>query len=326
MAAATPYEQRRGLKAASTGGLLSLDQRFSLIGEEHMENVRQGERKAQAGRNWPTRQTVSDFLIESGMLVPRDLAAPSLGVEDELLGMEDLRNLEQAYPYCRRYALETGAENADAIFGTLGLARRGLVFVTPSGRDEFALHWKVLNALSTADMQLRFRMEEAATTPITPSVAPRLDINTWIYNASDRLLDAAPMFMPAAPSAACASRHTWLPVQRGMLQVWEELARAAVLNHSSTLHALDQLELLMPVGALPTNIVRELRAMLQRQLATLVEMLHQSVYAHRQAYVRHCPRWLRHEILGQRIYGQRRLFEIPDVVYERLMNQDKHRM
>ena len=129
-----------------------------------------------------------------------------------------------------------------ALFDILGLRRRGFLRALYANLEEFALHPTVLSLLVNADWRLESLLRDAALTPIHVTVVSNGELNTTLHNRTDERLSIAPMFMPVAPGVGFASRLRWLPVQRGMLVIMEELARAAVHNHSALLHEVEELQ------------------------------------------------------------------------------------
>ena len=253
--------------------------------------------------------------VRLGILSEQDL--PQLGTrpEDVNLSLPEVGTYEQAYPYARRYAREVPSSEIKSIFTCLGLAQRGYVRVDLNGHEELGLHPTILSALMNADWRLESQLQLALLTPIFPSVVPQLDINTSIHNLTDGRFHVAPMFMPVAPAVAFASRLKWLPIQRGMLQIMEELARTAVHNQSGILHSLEEVQAFCGLSARAPDLMLALETMLVQQTATLVELVHQVIYAHRHAYVKDSPDWFRHGVLRQPVFNQRQLFRIPDEAY-----------
>ena len=250
-----------------------------------------------------------------GVLSDRDLTQLGTRPEDVNLCIHDVGPYEQAYPYARRYARPMTSEDIKALFNCLGLAPRGFLRVDQSGNEEYGFHPTVLSALMNADWRLESQMQLALLTPIYPSVVPQLDINTSVHNLTDARFSVAPMFMPVAPSVAFASRLRWLPVQRGLLQTLEELARVAIHNQSAILHAIEEVQAYCGLAGRAPDLMLAMETMLVQQTATLVELVHQVIYAHRHAYVRDSPAWFRHGVLRQPIFNQRQLFKIPDDAY-----------
>ena len=249
------------------------------------------------------------------VLADQDLPQVGSRPEDVNLSAHEVEGYEQAYPYARRYARPVPSSEIKALFNCMGLAQRGFLRVDSFSQEEFGLHPTVLSALMNADWRLESQLGIALLTPVYPSVMPRLDINTSIHNLTDARFSVAPMFMPVAPAVAFASRLKWLPVQRGLIQSMEELARAAIHNQSGILHAMEEVQAFCGLSARAPDLMLALETMLVQQTAVLVELVHQVTYAHRHAYVRESPAWFKHGVLRQPLFNQRQLFQIPQEAY-----------
>ena len=256
-------------------------------------------------------------IVRLGMLATQDLPRLGKRPENVELYVSDVENYELAYPYCRRYARHTLMDTFES-FRTLGLQARGYLRRTKFGADEFALHPVMLSSLINADWRLESQLGNAMLTPIFPATAGREEINTARFRFSDERFPAAPMFMPMAPAVAYASRLAWLPVQRGLLLAAEEMARAAVLNQSTILHAVDEIMIRADLTRGEPALAGELGVLLREQTATTTELLHHLIYAHQHAYVKECPVWLKHGVLRQPVFDKRQLFLAPEETTFRL--------
>ena len=253
--------------------------------------------------------------LRLGILAEQDLQYVGARPEDVNLSAPDINGLEQAYPYARRYARLVPSSEIKSIFNCMGLAPRGFLRVDADGHEEFGLHPTVLSAIMNADWRLESEMRLALQTPVYPSVVPQLDINTSLHNLTDGRFSVAPLFMPVSPAVAFASRLRFMPVQRGLLQTMEELARAGIHNQSGILHAIDEVQSYCGLAARAPDLMLALETMIVQQTATLVELVHHITYAHRHAYVKDSPAWFRHAVLAQPLFNQRQLFQIPDAAY-----------
>jgi hypothetical protein len=250
---------------------------------------------------------------KKGFLAEKELSYYSRRVESERIYADDYHDVELAYPYARRYARRLRIwENTEFFGHYLGLRKSQMVRHVHGGREEFATHPSVLSSLIHADWRLETSFDAVEATPISPRVVASSEINTALFDYNDGKLSAAPMFAPVVAAISFASRKTWLPVQRGMLQELEELVRAALIAHSSLLHGWDEVQRGLGNRHRDPSLYMAFETLLSTQTAVLVELLHHLVYAHRMAYVRGCEEPLRHEILRQPVYGQRQLFTVQE--------------
>ena len=270
------------------------------------------QRAAQSARNAPfsgmwLTPTTSDTQVLSGADLPRRSGRP----ESVFYGIDDVEPANLAYPYARRYARETMGVLPHALYETLELPQRGLHRYLATGEEEYALHPLMLSILVNADWRMRAAFDWPTEPPVYPSAVPYRNIDSVFNNATDMRLSIAPMFRPEAPNIEYASLNRWLPVQRGLLLSMEELVRHALHTHSATLHAWEMLHVLDQRPSEAPGLLSAFDLLVAQQANVLVELLHHVVYCHRHAYVRTSPDWLRNQVLGQPIFGQRRLFTMP---------------
>ena len=266
-------------------------------------------------RVWPTPATEPQLFSDLNILNAHDLERLGNRPESIHYTSRDVDDYELTYPYARRYARMITLPDPRALFDIVGLRRRGFLRTLHNNREEFALHPTMLSAVVNADWRLESLLRHAALTPVFPSVVPAGELNSALHNFTDERMSVAPMFMPVSPGVAFASRLKWLPVQRGLLLTMEELARAALHNHSALLHAFEELQNQTEGLSRLPMLMYALDTLLCQQTACVVELLHHVVYAHRHAYVRTCEKRVRHEVLKQPIFDQRRLFTLPTDVY-----------
>ena len=284
----------------------------SSVVELASSNPSAGSRQA---RVWPTPTTEPHLFADLHILNAHDLERLGNRPESIHYTARDVEDYELAYPYARRYARMITLPDPRALFDIIGLRRRGFLRTLHNNREEFALHPTMLSAVVNADWRLESLLRHAALTPVFPSVVPAGELNTALHNYTDERMSAAPMFMPVSPGVAFASRLRWLPVQRGLLLTMEELARAALHNHSALLHAFEELQdQTEGLSRLPM-LMYAFDTLLCQQTACVVELLHHVVYGHRHAYVRMCEQRVRHEVLKQPLFDQRRLFNMPTEAY-----------
>jgi hypothetical protein len=192
----------------------------------------------------------------------------------------------------------------------LGLQQNGMMRYVAGGREEFALHPSVLSALMNADWRLASSLDAVEETPVCPSVVPRAEINTALYDNTDARFSTTPLCAPQVAGIKFASRKKWLLVQRGMMQAMEELARAAIVTHSSLAHGWEEVQKKLGAQRDPPQLFMAFETLLSSQTALLVELVHHLVYAHRMAYARGCEEPLRHEVLSQPVFDKQELFNV----------------
>ena len=255
---------------------------------------------------WHTPTALDTQILDGG-----DLTRRSSREENVLYGIDDVEPAGLAYPYARRYARGVLDVLPHALYEILELPQRGLHRYQATGEEEYALHPLLLSTLVNADWRMRGAFDWPTEAPVVPTAVPYRNIDSVMHNASDARLSIAPMFRPAAPNIEAAALNRWLPVQRGLLLSLEELVRHALHTHSATLHAWELLHVIDGRPSDSPQVMSALDLLVAQQTNVLVELLHHVVYAHRHAYVRVSPAWLRNHVLGQPIFGQRRLFTVP---------------
>ena len=247
-----------------------------------------------------------------GMLMCHDLPYFSTHPERVGLTVGDVVLIQEAYPYVRRYARPARGFDVREMFAIAGLSRRGYSRPMETNKEEYALHPLALTELINADWRLKSIVSGSHSPPVAPHVTADADIDTGMHDATDPRLHIAPMFMPLVQNVVKASRQKFLPVQRGMLQAQEELARHIIHCQSLLLHASTQAKVQNRRPSDQPALGAVIDTMMQQIMAASVEMLHLVVYAHRMAYVKNCRPWLRSDVLSQPIFNRRRLFEIPE--------------
>ena len=210
-----------------------------------------------------------------------------------------------AYPYIRRYAQPIACGEGVAFFNFLGLENTKLHRRRPGGLDEFALASPIVQMLNGADWTLNAQFDYGTAMPVALQVFGSHEINSSTYNCVDQRFAVAPMFAPEVEGAGRMHRTDWVLVQRGLLLELEELVRLAIHIQSATMHAQREDRSTGSVrGATLQNTVD---ALMRDQLAALISMMHNVVYAQRRAILKSMGNESKAKMLRQPIFNQRRL-------------------
>ena len=220
-----------------------------------------------------------------------------------------IRDGDQAYPYCRRHSHELGGMDGRAFFSWLGLRETADHRLFPDNDEEFALAPPIILQLDQADWRLYATFNVPTFTPVAPFVADSDDVNSSMHDYTDERFSIAPMFAPPVGGITQMRRSDWLSVQRGMLLAMEELARHAIHNQSALMYALRKARQ-QDVGTVDYAAAHSvIDTLIYNQNSGLIAMMHHVIYAHRHALVRDRSPEGKAVVLRQPIFAQRRLFE-----------------